>query len=195
LSINLKTGIATGRDAAGTTAIGKDSLISIQEACSGSGNDSLVAADTASQLEGGAGNDTLTGGLAADTLIGGLGIDNLLGGAGADLLYGGIDTLVDTFKFNSISDSNTTTRDSVYNFFSGTDKIDFSGIDANSKVKGDQVFSNTDIGTVATSYSIWANVSGSDLIVSADTDGISSTIEFQLQIMGITKLALADVVL
>jgi len=121
--------------------------------------------------------------------------DVLIGGNGADLLYGGSDTVKDIFKFNAASDSTTLARDKIYNFLSGTDKFDFSGIDANSKVAGDQAFANTSIGTKAANYSIWANASGSDLIISADTDGIASTIEFQLQLMGVTKLAYADVVL
>jgi hypothetical protein len=56
LTINLQTGTATGLD------IGNDTLISIQEACAGSGNDVLTAITTiASQLEGGAGNDSNLG--------------------------------------------------------------------------------------------------------------------------------------
>lgn len=195
LSINLKTGTATGLDAAGTTAIGKDTLLSIQEACAGSGNDRLVAAETASQLEGGGGNDTLTGGTASDTLIGGFGADNLLGGDGADLLFGGVDGVTDTFKFGVISESTPATTDKIYNFFSGIDTIDLSGIDANKNLKGNQTFSNTSVGTVAKSYSIWTTVIGDDLIVSADTDGIASTIEFQIQIVGVTQVAVADFVL
>jgi Ca2+-binding RTX toxin-like protein len=149
----------------------------------------------ATTLTGSALADTLTGGSGNDTLVGGLGMDILVGGAGADLLYGGIDTVKDIFNFNAVSDSSTAGIDKIYNFLSGTDKIDFSGIDVNNKVSGDQAFSNTNIGTAAENYSIWANVNGSNLIISADTDGIASTIEFQLQIMGVTKFAFADVVL
>ena len=268
LSINLKTRVATGRDADGTAAIGRDSLLSIQEVCSGSGNDSLVAADTASQLEGGGGNDTMTGGLAADTLVGGTGddtfvvnfindvitellnggsdtvissitqavlannvenltltgtaainatgnalantlvgnagnnkldggqgMDILAGGGGADLIFGGIDTVKDVFRFNAVSDSTTTARDKIYNFLSGTDKLDFSGIDANNLLNGDQAFSNNSIGKVPSNYSIWVMASGVDLIISADTDGNASTIEFQVQLVGITQIYMADVVL
>ena len=155
---------------------------------------SVTDTGTATTLTGSALADTLTGGVGNDTLNGGLGLDMLIGGNGADLLYGGIDSVKDIFKFNSVSDSTTAASDKIYNFVSGTDKLDFSGIDANSKVAGDQAFKNTSIGTKAANYSIWANVSGSDLIISADTDGISSTIEFQLQLMGVTKIALADVV-
>jgi hypothetical protein len=92
-------------------------------------------------------------------------------------------------------DPTTANRDKIYNFLSGTDKIDFSGIDVNSTVAGDQAITNTSIGTTAKNYSIWKTVSCADLIISADTDGIASTIEFQVQIIGVTQVALADVVL
>ena len=99
LSINLQTGTATGLDKLGIADIGVDKLISIQEACAGSGNDVLIGASTvSSQLEGGAGNDTLTGGSSADTLIGGTGTDTLTGGTGADTFLvatGATDTITD----------------------------------------------------------------------------------------------------
>jgi len=44
---------------------------------------------TASSVDGGAGNDTVTGGAAADTLLGGAGQDTLDGAAGNDSLLGG----------------------------------------------------------------------------------------------------------
>jgi Ca2+-binding RTX toxin-like protein len=122
-------------------------------------------------------------------------MDMLAGGTGADLLYGGIDSVKDIFKFNAASDSTTLAKDKIYNFLSGTDKIDFSAIDANSALAGDQAFANTSIGTVAKAYSIWTKVSGKDLLISADTDGVTSTIEFQVQLVGITQVALADFVL
>ena len=99
LSINLQTGSATGLDKLGIAAIGVDKLVSIQEACAGSGNDVLIGASTvSSQLEGGVGNDTLTGGSSADTLIGGTGTDILTGGTGADtfsVATGATDTITD----------------------------------------------------------------------------------------------------
>lgn len=62
----------------------------------------------------------------------GNGTDKLSGGAGAD-----------TFDFNSLIESvKGTTRDSITDFtHSQGDKIDLAGIDANSKVTGDQGFS------------------------------------------------------
>ena len=116
----------------------------------------------------------------------------MIGGTGADFLYGGVDTVKDVFKFSAASDSTTTGRDKIYNFLTGTDKIDLSGIDANSKVAGDQAFA---MGTAAKSNAIWYTASGSDLIISGDTDGVASTVEFQIQVVGITKVAIADFVL
>jgi len=180
----------------GTANIGTNGMaVSLAALTTGTAGYSITNTGAATTLTGSALADTLNGGVGNDTLNGGLGLDMLIGGNGADLLYGGIDTVKDIFKFNALSDSTTLARDKIYNFISGTDKLDFSGIDAKSKVTGDQAFKNSSIGTKATNYSVWANVSGSDLIISADTDGISSTIEFQLQIMGVTKLAYADVVL
>jgi len=49
--------------------------------------------------------------------------------------------------------------------------------------------------TAAKSNSIWYTASGSDLIISADTDGVTSTVEFQVQVLGVTKLAITDFVL
>jgi hypothetical protein len=54
------------------------------------GFDTLLAANTATTLNGGAGNDTLTGGTAGDTINGGDGIDTINTGAGA------LGTTVDT---------------------------------------------------------------------------------------------------
>lgn len=80
-------------------------------------------------LSGLGGNDTLIGGGGKDTLIGGLGKDVLSGGKGADV-----------FRFNSIAESaglTVKTNDVIMDFVSGTDKIDLSGIDANTtKEKG-----------------------------------------------------------
>ena len=87
---------------------------------------------------GDAKNNILSGLVGNDTLIGGLGADKLTGGKG-----------VDTFKYTSVKDSGitATTRDTITDFTSKIDKIDFSAIDANTKLTGDQAF--TFIGTQA----------------------------------------------
>ena len=90
-----------------TTALGTDTLISIEGIIGGSGDDVLKGDAGANYFEGGAGqdfldgrggddtliagagNDGLTGGDGNDTLDGGEGDDAVLGDAGDDLLYGG----------------------------------------------------------------------------------------------------------
>jgi Ca2+-binding RTX toxin-like protein len=169
--------------------------VSLAAVTTGTAGYSVTNSGAATKLTGSALADTLTGGAGNDTLDGGLGMDMLAGGTGADLLYGGIDTVKDIFKFTAVSDSTTAVRDKIYNFLSGTDKIDLSAIDANSALAGDQAFANTSIGTDAKAYSIWTKVSGADLLISVDTDGVTSTIEFQVQLVGVTQVALADFVL
>ncbi|MDH4480740.1 MAG: M10 family metallopeptidase C-terminal domain-containing protein, partial [Rhodoferax sp.] len=140
--------------------------------------------------------NNLMGNSGANTLKGGAGSDLLYGGLGADRLYGGVDSVIDTFKYYAIAESTNTSLDKVYDFTSGTDKMDLSGIDANSNVAGNQAFVNTSvIGTKAKSYSIWSEKVGSNLMIYADTDGNAATIEFQTQIMGVTKVAFSDFVL
>ncbi len=63
--------------------------VSIENAQSGSGNDSLLGNDLDNALDGGAGNDNFDGGSGADTLIGSAGQDTLTGGGGDDSLSGG----------------------------------------------------------------------------------------------------------
>ena len=145
-------------------------------------------------LAGNAGNNTLNGGAGADTLMGGLGTDILIGGIGADRLYGGLDTVEDIFKFLNIADSNQASRDNIYNFISGTDKIDLSGIDANSNLAGNQAFLNSSINSNAQDYSIWGIRSGANFIISADTDGNERTVDFQIQLIGVTQIDFDDFV-
>jgi hypothetical protein len=62
-------------------------------------------------------------------------------------------------------------------------------------MSGVQAFDKTSIGKAPKSYSVWTQASGTDLIVSADTDGNTRTIEFQVELVGVTQVALADFVL
>ena len=59
--------------------------VTIENASSGAGKDSLFGNDAANVLTSGDGNDAIDGGAGNDTLIGGRGTDTLTGGAGADL--------------------------------------------------------------------------------------------------------------
>jgi len=88
---------------------------------------------------GGTGADNLSGLGGADSLSGGAGADTLYGGAGADTLSGG--TGADHFDFKALLDSANNARDLILDFsHTQGDKIDLSGMDANSQVAGDQAF-------------------------------------------------------
>lgn len=82
------------------------------------------------RIDGGAGNDTIDGGAGADTIIGGLGGDLLRGGSGGD-------TFVVAHAFGG-----TLETDTIYDFVRAHgDRLDLSGVDANTLVEGDQAFS------------------------------------------------------
>ena len=79
VSVDLAQGIGT---IVGTAV--RDTLIGIENATGGAGNDVLHAAASGSVLDGGAGNDTLTGGAGNDTFHLTAGSDVIAGGAGSD---------------------------------------------------------------------------------------------------------------
>jgi Ca2+-binding RTX toxin-like protein len=60
------------------------------------------------------GTYSITGGVAADTIVGGQRVDTLTGGAGADL-----------FRYSAVAQSNGTYIDSITDYSSGTDKLEF----------------------------------------------------------------------
>lgn len=124
---------------------GKDTLYggsSNDELYGGTGNDSIYGGTGHDLIEGGAGNDALRGGAGNDVISGGTGNDRLAGGDGADLLSGGAGK--DVFVFNALSNSTVKAsgRDTILDFNGKAgDRIDLSGIDANSKAAGNQAFS------------------------------------------------------
>ena len=83
----------------------------------------LAGNNGANALTGGSGNDTLTGNAGIDTIRGGDGFDQLRGGAGNDTLTGG--TGIDWFIFDTTPNA-TTNKDTITDFTSGTDKLQFS---------------------------------------------------------------------
>jgi Ca2+-binding RTX toxin-like protein len=98
-------------------------------------------------ITGGAGKDTLTGGKGADTITGGAGADKLNGGAGAD-----------KFVYKAISDSRSTTYDTITGFDATSDKIDmwFAVTGINTAVTSGALSSgttfNSDLGTAIGSH-------------------------------------------
>ncbi|MDB5890829.1 MAG: hemolysin-type calcium-binding repeat family protein [Polaromonas sp.] len=117
-----------------------DMLFNFENFIGGSGGDTITGSALANTLSGGLGNDTLNGLGGNDVLIGGDGLDRLVGGTGQDRLTGG--TGADIFDINTTGESpvGTTLRDVVTDFARGIDKIDFSTLDANTGVAGDQAF-------------------------------------------------------
>lgn len=81
---------------------------------------------------GNAGANTLVGNGAANVLRGLAGADVLTGGAGSDV-----------FDFDSLADSTVAAFDRITDL-TDSDRIDLSGIDANTKTKGDQAFAIVD---------------------------------------------------
>jgi Ca2+-binding RTX toxin-like protein len=173
--VDLVKGTATsaaGKDAA---KIGTDTLSGIENVIAGNYND-IVKGNTVSNV--------------------------LTGGLGSDSLYGGVDNVRDVFDFNSIAESKVgTTRDKVYDFIAKIDKIDLSGIDANTATAktGDQAFLFNN--TTAKANSVWyaaKDVDGStatkDVIVYGDVNGDAKA-DFEIGLVGVTSVAVTDFVL
>lgn len=96
--------------------------------------------DAFNLLSGEAGNDSLFGAGGNDILLGGAGNDRLNGGAGFDILIGGGGNDVYAFDAASFPDEDDLAIDFVSDFSRG-DLFDFSALDANTALDGDQAFS------------------------------------------------------
>ena len=136
--------------------------------------------------------NTLTGNASGNTLNGAAGNDTLTGGAGRDVLTGGAGN--DVFDFNAFTESGltTTTRDLITDFVRGTDRIDLSGIDANTTLTGDQAFSKVLAATVAFTAAGQLKLVSGVLYGNTDSD---STAEFSITLTGVNTLGTTDFVL
>lgn len=164
------------------------------------GSDNLSGNAGNDVLEGGKGNDTLSGGAGNDTLFGGEGNDVLNGGAGQDILYGGVGA--DRFVYTNISDSpvGAAKHDIIMDFEFGTDKIDFSGLDANTGLIGGQHFtllSNpganfTAAGQLAYHYE---TVGGKEYTILQGNVDANLTPDFEVALLGHLTLTSSDFIL
>ncbi|MEP7300972.1 MAG: calcium-binding protein [Caldimonas sp.] len=154
------------------------------------GNDTISGGSGDDTIDGGIGNDSLSGGKGADIMTGGTGIDTLVGGIGTDFLTGG--TAADTFDFNALNESTVGAgRDVITDFSHGAgDKIDLSGIDANTLIATDQQFSY--IGGAAFSAAGQLRLVGDILYGDVNGDGVA---DFELQVAGVVSLVPGDFVL
>lgn len=160
------------------------------------GNDQLNGGAGNDLLNGGAGNDVLSGGADNDSLIGGGGADSMGGGTGNDILRGdgGADLMTggagnDTFRYVTINDSGPGigARDIITDFISGQDKIDFSAIDANPTVAGNQAFTLIggapfDAGVAGIGQLRWTLV-GANTVIEAETNGLLGA-DFSVTLIG-----------
>lgn len=155
------------------------------------GNDTLSGQQGNDNLQGGVGNDVLLGGVGADHLAGGGGADRMTGGAGGDRMTGGAGA--DTFIFNTVAEPAT---DLITDFSRAQgDKIQLSGIDADTTAGGNQAFHwiakaafSGDAGELR--YA----VSGSKTIVYGDDDG-NKVADFHIDLTGKLALAASDFIL
>jgi serralysin len=157
--------------------------------------ENLVGSAYGDTLRGNGAFNTIKGGGGKDVLYGRSGNDVLEGGSGSDKLYGqsGKDTLIgdsgaDTFVFQALSDSRGSTADTIEDFLRGSDHVDLRGIDANTKIAGDQAFSFIGRNTF---HGKAGELRFADGIVSGDVNG-DRTIDFKINVVGLTALSKGD---
>ncbi len=129
-----------------------------------------------------------------DTVIkGGKGGDVIAGGGGRDLLYGGTGIHKDVFVFEKTSDSHKklAQTDRVFQF-SAKDKLDLSGIDADTTTAGEQSFAFT--GKTATAHSVWFETKSGKAFVHADVNGDANA-DFSILIMNTSTVNAQDFIL
>jgi VCBS repeat-containing protein len=114
--------------------VANNQVLTVDGSALGSGNGLTLDASAVNGggrviLDGGAGNDTLTGGGSNDIINAGDGTNTLYGGNGHDVLTGGAGA--DTFAYGAVSESTSTTYDSITNFDTSSDVINLRGFFAN----------------------------------------------------------------
>jgi Ca2+-binding RTX toxin-like protein len=154
-------------------------------ATGGSGIDSFTSIEN---LIGSNFSDILAGDGGINLLLGGLGADTLTGGAGAD-----------TFEYNAETDSGNASGfwDSITDFVSGVDKIDLSGIDANTAIAGNQGFQFLTSGAAFNSATtflapqrLFFDTTADVLYGNTDADAAA---EFAIELAGLATLIAADI--
>ena len=116
--------------------VGAGQSLTINGSALGAGDhfnfDGSAESDGSFTILGGAGDDTLTGGAGKDVILAGDGTNTITGGGEQDILTGGSGP--DTFVYNNVSDSTSTTHDIVKGFDASADFFDVSvavtGVDA-----------------------------------------------------------------
>jgi Ca2+-binding RTX toxin-like protein len=151
----------------------------------------VTNANADTSLTGGAGDDNLTGSNAAahvDTINGGAGDDTIIGREGADVLTGGAGH--DTFVYQAVTDSQGVTVDTIADFVSGEDKLDFSGVTGGT---GEYTGAADGYGAVLTSLTHTAgqavlDSATSTLYVDVDGSGTLDSHDMAVHLTGIISL-------
>jgi Ca2+-binding RTX toxin-like protein len=102
---------------------------------------SIIGSPGYDNIFGLAGNDRIHGGASGDYIEGGEGNDRITGGLGVDYVSGGPGR--DVFFYESVADANETDGWGIPDWigdWEATDRIDLSGVDANSEIAGNQAF-------------------------------------------------------
>lgn len=178
-----------------TAGVTIDLALFFEQATGGSGLDRL---DSIENLEGSRFDDRIVGSAGANLLEGSAGADVLEGGLGRDVLVGG--TGRDVFDFDKAIDSTVTAsgRDTIADF-SGGDRIDVSGIDADTSRAANQSFTfigseafNATDATRQLRYE-YATATGVGILYgSTDAD---SAAEFAIKLTGVPALEASDMIL
>jgi Ca2+-binding RTX toxin-like protein len=169
----------------------------------GSEDDRLLGGDEDDHLEGGGGDDRLGGDAGDDDLDGGTGDDHLFGLDGDDRLIGGLgrDELMggrgaDRFVLNEIAESVAQDPDRLLDFRAyERDKIDVSGIDANSQTAQDEafVFIEDDPFSGGAGELRFTESHGATYLY-GDVNGDGET-DFALELLGVSSLSVDDLIL
>lgn len=162
-----------------------------------SGFDIIKLGNALNTINAGDGTDQLKGGNLVDIINGGDGIDKINGEGGADVLTGGAGN--DVFKYGAASDSGLgAAADRITDFAVGSDRLNFSRIDTNAGLAGDQSFAFVGSGAFSGggAASIRYTNSGADILVQADVNGDGvADMEIILQGLSGSTLSAADFVL
>lgn len=164
-------------------------------------NDTLQGGDGDDQLFGGRGDNLYFGGRGNDTISGWTGAEDMSGDAGTDRLYAydGNDTLsggagrdhlwggggADRFVYTTLSDMGLrTTSDILYDFASGTDRLDFTGAGLG--------YSTGGLTGAANQLSFARDATGGTLWLDLDGDMLA---DFSLRLEGTFSLTAGDLIL
>ena len=198
MTTNVSGGITGGIGRTGYVGHVADLMVSVVDfsnsesftITTGSGNDALTTGNGNDILSGNRGQDRFASGAGRDHLFGGAGADVLRGGLGADVVVGGAGA--DVFVFASAFEAGRgLDHDVIRDFLHGTDRIDLSGIDANTGLSGDQGFDF--IGSAGFS-AVAGQLRFAKGMVSGDVDG-DGIADFRIEIGAQPGLTQADFLL